>query len=344
MIRKDMNMNYGETLSKAWKIIWKNKILWLFGILAGCSAAIGGSGSGGSSGGGGSSSGGGSSLVPGSEQAVRNISHFANNTGNFVEQNPWIWIIVGLAIFGLILLLIAAALFLGALGTSGVIKGTLMADDAEEGSKPLSFKSIFKGLKPYYWRMLLFELVVIAAKMVLGILIAGLILAFIIFTLGIGILLLLPMILLIIPISLFIYLIIINSLIAIVVEDKPIFKAIASAWQVTTSNLGPMIVMGIILVLGQFIATLLIIAPVFLSFVPVGLSFILMEQPFFIIAIVMSGLLALGMIILAICLSGVIRAYVLSAWTMNYRKCLSLMNAKIFLGNISEDKEIEASS
>ena len=40
-------MNYGEILSKAWKIIWKNKILWLFGILAGCSA----SGVGGSSGG-----------------------------------------------------------------------------------------------------------------------------------------------------------------------------------------------------------------------------------------------------------------------------------------------------
>lgn len=337
-------MNYGETLSKAWRIIWKNKILWLFGILAGCSAAIGGSGSGGSSGGGGSSSGGGSSLIPGSEQVVRNISHVAYNTGNFVEQNPWIWIVVGLAIFGLTLLLIAASLFMGALGTSGVIKGTLMADEAEEGSKPLSFSAIFKGLKPYYWRMLLFELVVMAAKMVLGILIAGLILAFIVFTLGIGILFLLPMILLIIPISLFLYLIIINSLIAIVVEDKPIFKAIACGWRVTTSNLGPMIVMLIILVLGQFIATLLIIAPVFLSFVPVGLSFILMEQPFFIVAIVMSGLLALGMIILAIFLSGVIRSYVLSAWTLNYRKCLSLMNSRDLPGNISEEKEKETSS
>lgn len=31
-------MDYGEVLSKAWKIIWKHKILWLFGILASCGA------------------------------------------------------------------------------------------------------------------------------------------------------------------------------------------------------------------------------------------------------------------------------------------------------------------
>lgn len=337
-------MNYGETLSKAWKIIWKNKILWLFGILAGCSAAISGSGSGGSSGGGGSSSGGGSSLVPGSDQLARNISHVAYNTGNFVEQNPWIWFLVALAIFGLILFLIAASLFVGALGTSGVIKGTLMADEAEEGSKPLSLKSVFQGIKPFYWRTLLFELVIVAAKLVLGIVIAGLVLAFIIFTLGFGIFLLLPLVLLILPVSLFVYLIIINSLIAIIVEDKPIFKAIACGWQTTIANLGPMIVMLIILVLGQFIATLLLIAPVFLSFVPLGLSFIIMGEPFFIIAVVLSTLFALGMIILAVILAGIIRTFVLSTWTLNYRKCKSLMITKNISPDNDLDKEIVVSS
>ena len=42
-------IDYGEVLSKAWKIVWKNKILWIFGILASF-----GQGSGGGSGGGGS--------------------------------------------------------------------------------------------------------------------------------------------------------------------------------------------------------------------------------------------------------------------------------------------------
>ena len=29
-------MDFGEILSKAWKIIWKFKILWIFGILTSC--------------------------------------------------------------------------------------------------------------------------------------------------------------------------------------------------------------------------------------------------------------------------------------------------------------------
>ncbi len=35
-------MDYGEVLSKAWKIAWKFKVLWIFGILAGCGASQGG--------------------------------------------------------------------------------------------------------------------------------------------------------------------------------------------------------------------------------------------------------------------------------------------------------------
>ncbi len=39
-------MDFGEVFSKAWKIIWKYKILWLFGIFASCSGGGGGGGGG----------------------------------------------------------------------------------------------------------------------------------------------------------------------------------------------------------------------------------------------------------------------------------------------------------
>jgi len=52
-------MDYGEVLQKAWKIIWKHKILWLFGLLASC-----GRGGGGGSGGGGSSGNYGNASIP----------------------------------------------------------------------------------------------------------------------------------------------------------------------------------------------------------------------------------------------------------------------------------------
>jgi len=34
-------MDYGEVLSKAWQITWKYKVLWIFGILAGCGGQFG---------------------------------------------------------------------------------------------------------------------------------------------------------------------------------------------------------------------------------------------------------------------------------------------------------------
>ena len=35
-------MDIGEVLSRAWQIIWKHKVLWIFGILAGCASGGGG--------------------------------------------------------------------------------------------------------------------------------------------------------------------------------------------------------------------------------------------------------------------------------------------------------------
>ena len=42
-----MNFNFGEILTRAWQITWKYKVLWIFGILAGCTNGGGGGGGGG---------------------------------------------------------------------------------------------------------------------------------------------------------------------------------------------------------------------------------------------------------------------------------------------------------
>ena len=36
------NFNFGEVLTRAWQIIWKHKVLWIFGILASCARGGGG--------------------------------------------------------------------------------------------------------------------------------------------------------------------------------------------------------------------------------------------------------------------------------------------------------------
>ena len=54
-----MNFDFIEVFTRAAKITWKYKVLWIFGILASCGRSSGGSSNSGGNGGGGSGSGGG---------------------------------------------------------------------------------------------------------------------------------------------------------------------------------------------------------------------------------------------------------------------------------------------
>ena len=47
-------MHYTDLIQRAWKITWRYKVLWIFGILLALASGGGGSGGGGSSSGGGS--------------------------------------------------------------------------------------------------------------------------------------------------------------------------------------------------------------------------------------------------------------------------------------------------
>lgn len=325
-------MQIGKTLSNAWKLIWKNKILWLFGILAGASSLISTGSYSGSGGGHSASSGSSSWLFPGSERAGSGFAHSAYHnalTGAaFMENNPWIFIVIGIVVVILTLGLVVVSFFLGALGISGVIKGTKLGLSQIAEDKPLSLKTIFQEVKPVYWQVILFTLLVSGAKLLLGLILGALIVGFTIVTLGIGLLLLLPFIFLIIPVSFFINLLIINALIALVYEGKPIFKSFERSWRVTTSNLGEMLLLLLILTVGQFILTLIIIGPVIMSYIPFGLAFMIGNRAWMIIILIITGLLATAVTLLGILLSGVITAYVLSAWTINYQHSIERLAEK----------------
>src|SRR5258705_13309597 len=106
-----MNFNFGEVLSRAWQIVWKHKVLWIFGIFAGCSR----SGGGGRSGVGGGDGGG---FGPGGNQPFSEIERVFEQIGQWISDNPWI-----IAVFViLILLLIVFSIFLGTIDRIGLIK------------------------------------------------------------------------------------------------------------------------------------------------------------------------------------------------------------------------------
>lgn len=312
-------MDFGAVLSKAWKTVWKHKILWLFGILAGCSTTMSG---GGGVGGSGSST---SSMAqsgnfnspsfmsPSTQRAMEDFVQWVTNIP------VWVWVVFVLGIIGLGIISAIAALFLGTLGTTGVIKGTSLADEASADDKPLSLGTIFKALKPYYWKVLLLNVGLQVAGLILGLLIALPVMLLAICTCGLGLFLL-------VPLGWFIEVWVKFTTIAIMDEDQPIFKAIGRAWQMMIKNLGNVLVMFLILGIGQLVVGLLIALPMLLVVpVPFLINLFASGSGGLTVGLIISSSLFLVFLPVVILLGGVVRAYVLSAWTLTYRR-LTLAN------------------
>jgi len=315
-------MNYGEVLSKAWKIIWKNKILWLFGILASC-GAINSMNNGGGGGGGASGASSQSNLWHGNGAGshflgVTQPGHFERMVANLAEV-PWgVWvsiaIIVMMVIFVLVILIAVLRLFLGTLGTIGVIKGTSMADQLDPNEKPLSFGKIFNASKASYWKVLLFHLGYKVAETIVFLLFFLPLILLVVFTCGLGLILLLP-------IFWFIHQMLIFTTIAIIEDKLPIFEAIERAWQMITAHLGQVLVMFLILFIGRFFLVLLLVLPLFVMLIlPLLLSLLITGGEIALAGIIISSILFLGFIAMMILLSGVIQAYILASWTLTYRR------------------------
>ena len=298
-------MDYGEVLGKAWKIIWKFKILWIFGILASCTSNVGSSaGSGGNSGVRYTVPGG--NLPPG-------IQNFFTQLSNSIERIPiWVWVFI----FAIILVLIVVGVMLGTVGHIGMIRGTTLAD---EGAGSLAFGALFSESFRYFWRVFLLNLLVGLAVFVavvvifLALIVAG------IGTLGIAFLCLIPLICLLIPASWVVGLVLEQSTIAIVVEDLGIMAGLARGWDVIKRNLGPMIGMALILFLGGAIVGLILALPVAFTLVPALVT--LMFAPGNLgIGLIISGLIFLVYLPIWLVLAGALRSYIGAAWTLTFRR------------------------
>ena len=305
-------MDFGEILSKAWKTIWKHKILWLFGILAGCSA-----GSSGSSGQASSSfdlparssnyQDAPSFLGP---EAQHSFEQFSQSIANI---QPWVWVVVGVSIFVLIVVFSFLSLMASTLGKTGIIKGTSLADQASEEDKPLSFGAIFKGLKPYYWKVLLLTLIVNVGGFVLAIilLIPLLILTVCTFFIA-GIL--------VIPVTWFINTWVRFTIIAIIEEDLGIMDAIKRAWSLLIKNLGNVAIIFLILGVGGALIGVAIAIPIVLSLLPLIINITVTGTETISAMLTVTAILFAIALPLTILLGGVLRAYILSAWTLTYRR------------------------
>jgi hypothetical protein len=290
-------MDIGEVLSKAWQIIWKHKVLWIFGIMAGCTA--------------GSNTGsGGLNYTFSGQDYPRGLEQF------FFNLQDWQIALLILAMITLVLVFIIIVVLLGTFGRIGIVRGTMQAD---AGESRLSFGELLRGSSPYFWRVFGLNLLIgLAIFAVVGVLIAFFVLLSVV-TFGIGAICLLPLLCLVIPIAWFVGVVIEQVNVALIVENTGVFEGIRRGWEVVRGNLGEVILMGLILGIGGGIVSFLI-----------GIPFAFLTLPLIFAIAFGSGSPAWGIGITLVCLviylpvllvlSGALRSYIGSAWALTYMR------------------------
>jgi hypothetical protein len=300
-------MNYSEILTRAWQIIWKHKVLWIFGILAGCANSGGGGGGNGNN-----------IRNTNSGQAPAQLQSYLDRMEQFIKSVPeQTWILIGIGALLLILILVVLKIFLGTIGTIGLIRGAQQADQNMEAR--LTFGELFKGSLPYFWRVFLLNLLVGLVFLVVGIIVAVGVVLGAVLTLGLILICLLPLLCLLVPVGVVIGVVIKQATIAIVVEDLGILDGLRRGWEVVKTNVGPMVVMWLILGLGiSGIIGIIISLPMILVLAPFLIGIFANAQRALETGLVVSLVCCAAYLPVLIVLSGILQSYLGSAWTLTF--------------------------
>jgi hypothetical protein len=286
-------MDIGEIIRRVWAITWRFKGLWVLGILAGCS--LGG-------GGGGSSSGSGSNF-----RFQFGPEEFPGVERWFDRLDPGIVAIVVVLLICLALLMVVAFIALGVIGQASLIAGFDLADEGHHVTLGVALQ---RGMH-YFWKVL-------AIQVVLGIIGA---LAFGATFISPAIICLWPMLCVLVAAFLLFGVYVMLAQVALVVEELDFGAALSRSWQVLRENLGTVIVLWLILVVGGGIVGFVISLPVFALVAPIlaGLAISARAAVAGTAISVIGFLILLPLLILA---NGIVQTFTGGAWTIAYRRMI----------------------
>jgi hypothetical protein len=308
-----MSFNFGEVLTRAWQITWKYKVLWIFGIFASCGTRSGGNYGNnfnyetrGES----------PNLPPGFEQNLERALRFFENPA----------VIAGL--LSIICILFVLTILLSTIGRIGLIQGTRQA---EAGAESLTFGGLWTASLSYFWRIFGLSVLVGLPAFVLFLLIFVGIFLSILAVAGSensnnpAWLALLPVLcvlfLVVLAVSFVLGLIALMASNAIVIENESILGGLRRGWNVIIKNLGPFLIMFVLLLVIGGVAGILIALPVIAVVFPAVFSFALSDasgrQPSF-TPLIIAGLCLVAYFPISLVANGILGTYTGSAWTLTY--------------------------
>jgi len=316
----NINIDLGEVLTKAWKITWKFKVLWIFGILAGCGAGNRGNfnsnfGNGGGSGGNGN--------IPEPFRQFENMQP-EEAIRSFISQYLVIIVVVILLLCALSFLMY----FLGIMGKTGLIKG---ASKADAGAETLTFGELWTESLPYFWRMFGLSLLIglpffiIAMLLVVVLLISvfgftangastGGALATLLAAVGIFV----PAMCCLSIASMIVGMIVEQAQNAIILEDKGVLESLSRGWDVFKRNFLTVILIAIILAVIGAIVGFIVAIPLLLALAPALGSIFLAGSNTAFIPLAIAGICVLVYLPVLLIAGGIQQSYIQSAWTLTY--------------------------
>jgi hypothetical protein len=306
-----MTFNFGEVLNRAFQIIRRHKVLWVFGILAGCNRGatyvnsdfedLWGRGM--------------ASVSPNLQFVLDDLLEA------FAEGN----ISKAAVMFGVGFLMIWLAITSASmLGRIGLISGTFQVDNAIE---KVYFENLFKDGKLYFWRVFgLSVLAGIPALIVFAILLAR---WFLLFLAGLAFdggdssawdrmfLTVLSGSCLFIPVKFVVDLIVRQAHNAIVLENLHVLSAIRHGWNVFFKNIGTMVLTAILLIVIGLVVGLIIAIPLAMIVVPFTLAFRVWDGQSE-LTLLLLGLQTAVVIPVTLALNGIWCAFREAVWTLTY--------------------------
>lgn len=306
-------MDYGEVFSRAGRLIWKHKILWLFGLFAGCASA--------------------------SNSGNLNYSFNSGDLGNMQGQIPEFLqnLVLGFQqflrqtpglFFALAFLLICGIGILfwlvGVFGRTGLARGAWLADS---GADHLSFSPLAQDSLRSFWKVALASLLTGLPGFAIGLaffLVVVLGIANLVSErmpgIGVGLICLgLPLLCVLVPVFWLLGVWGELTTVAIVGEELGVIDGLKRGWRMLTGRFGSVLLFAVLLFIAQIAFGIL----TGLVFAPLGIGVILggvLTRGSFNVGL---GLVLLAMVVLvpiALFLGAVFHSYVGTIWALVFRR------------------------
>lgn len=282
-------MNISEVLTVSVRKFWKFKVFWLLGGLAVIVMAF-------------------YLLISQLISLPYGQSLFADFLGLTTEK--WMFSLLDLTLY-FAFSLVSFPLFIA--GMLGITTGVLRAE--HEPAEELHFMKLLRAGLPFFWRALGVRLIFVLVPLILIVPLVILVLILAIFTFGLGLLCLLPLLLLFIPVSYTVYGLMELSETAVAAEDLPVFAAISRSWALFKAHVWKVLLMALLIYLGIGLLTIFVLPFTLPSYLPLFLDLIpFSERDIFLLSIALSCV-ALPFYTLA---QGIILALQKTAWVETY--------------------------